>query len=68
MFVAYCIGSGLCSELIALSEESYRARTLMCVCVCVIVCEQETSKGSGLGPSLALALPENLNTVNEVQS
>ena len=33
VFVACCVGSGLCDELIAGSEESYRA--LVCACMCV---------------------------------
>jgi hypothetical protein len=72
VFVACSIGSGRRDGLIAPTEESYRARTLVCVCVCVcvcvIVCELETSKGGGLGPSWALTVPKNVNTVNEVQS
>ena len=70
VFVAYCVGNGLCDGLIAPSEESYRARTLIFVCVslCVFVCELETSKGDGLGPSWALAALQNVNPVNEVQS
>jgi hypothetical protein len=36
VFVVCCVGSGLCDELIARSEESCR------VCVCLIVCDVET--------------------------
>jgi hypothetical protein len=45
MFVScvclFCAGSGLCDELIARSEESYRV--CVCVCVCLIVCALETA-------------------------
>jgi len=33
LFVVYCVGSGVCDELITCPEESYR----VCVCVCVCV-------------------------------
>ena len=36
MFFVYCIGNGLCDELITHLEESYGG------CVCLIVCDQET--------------------------
>jgi hypothetical protein len=41
VFVAYCIGNCLWDGLIAPSEESYRARTLVRVRVCVCVCVRE---------------------------
>jgi hypothetical protein len=31
VFVVYCVGSGLCDELITCLEESFR----MCMCACV---------------------------------
>ena len=34
LFVACCVGSGVCDGLITRPEESYR----VCVCVCVCVC------------------------------
>ena len=36
MFVAFCVGSGLCNGLITHTEESYRV--CMCVCGVVFVC------------------------------
>ena len=42
VFVARCVGSGVCDELITHSGESYS----VCVCVCVFaVCGLETSLG-----------------------
>jgi len=37
VFDVCCEGSGLCDELIARSEKSYRV--CVCVCACVIVCD-----------------------------
>ena len=37
-FVVCCVGSGLCDELITLSEGSNRVCVGVCVCVCVYVC------------------------------
>jgi hypothetical protein len=37
MFVC-CVGSGLCDELIARPEESYRVCMCVCMCVCLYVC------------------------------
>jgi hypothetical protein len=39
VYVVCWAGSGLCEEVIASSEESYR----LCVCVCVCVSDLETS-------------------------
>ena len=44
MFVVFCIGSGLCDELIAGSEKSYRMCVCACVCVCVYNLETSTTK------------------------
>jgi hypothetical protein len=41
--IVFCVGSGLCDELITRHEESYR------VCV-FLVCDLETSKRGGLSP------------------
>jgi hypothetical protein len=35
-----CVGSGLCDELIACSQETYS----VCVCVCVCVCARAMSQ------------------------
>jgi hypothetical protein len=49
VFVAFCVGSGLCDEPSTRSEESYWfcvcvcVCVCMCVCVCVCVCDIETS-------------------------
>jgi hypothetical protein len=37
VFVACCVGSGVCDELVSHSEECYR------VCICVCVCDFEAS-------------------------
>jgi len=56
LFVVCCLGSGLCDELITLSEESYRARALVCVCVCVELCVIYGLQQCGdLGPSWYVA-------------
>jgi hypothetical protein len=59
VFVVYCVGSGLCDELITCSEESY----LVCVCVCVgrIVCDTETSTMCVLQRLIAGAIEWPLN-------
>ena len=42
----FCVGTGLCDQLIARPEEFYRVFTFVCVCVCVclIACDLSTSK------------------------
>jgi hypothetical protein len=57
VFVVCCVGSGLCDELITLSEESYRVCVCVCVCV-VLVCDVETSERDHLGPIWAVASQE----------
>jgi hypothetical protein len=47
VFVASCVGSGLCEELIIHSENSYR--------VCLIVCDLETSTIRRPGPTWIVA-------------
>jgi len=49
------VGSGLCYELIARSEES-----LPGVCACVIVCDLETLKRGGLGLIWAVEPHKNI--------
>jgi len=44
LLVVYCVGRGLCDEVIAGSEKSYRVYVCVCVCVRLIVCDLEISK------------------------
>jgi hypothetical protein len=58
MFVSCeCVGSGLCDELITLSDECYRVSVCVCVCVCmcVIVYDPDTSTRGDLGLSRTVA-------------
>jgi len=57
MFVVYCVGSGLCVELITRSVESYR--------VCVTVCDLETSETWRPGPVLDSCATEDINCLFE---
>ena len=73
-FVVFCVGSGLCDELITCPAESHRklcvcvcvcvcARALAFVCACVFVCEREILKPqqrSSLRSSLAVR-PQKIN-------
>jgi hypothetical protein len=52
VFVTCCAGSGLCDELITLSQEFYQTRARARVCTCVIVCDLETSTMRWRGPDL----------------
>jgi hypothetical protein len=51
MSVVYCVGSGLCDELVTLLDESYR--------VFVSVCDLETSKRGSLSSSWAVVTQKN---------
>ena len=44
LLVVCCVGRGLCDEVIAGSEKSYRVYVCVCVCVRLIVCDLEISK------------------------
>ena len=57
----FCVGRGLCDELITRSEDSYRARARVCVCVCVmclIVCDLHTSTMRQPRPQLGCCATE----------
>ena len=57
VFVGFCVGSGLCDELITLCEESYR------LCVFPFVCDLETSRMRPARPDLGYCTKEkNLST------
>jgi hypothetical protein len=52
MFIVWCVGSGLCDELITRSEGSYRVCVCVCVCVRVCVHDVETSATGRPWPDL----------------
>jgi hypothetical protein len=55
VFLVFCVGSGLCDELITRSGESYRACVCLSVCVCVCVCNCVWSRNvtwGGLRPEI----------------
>jgi hypothetical protein len=48
VFVVYCVGSGICDELVTSSEEFYRVcvrvRVRVRVCACARVCNRVSSR------------------------
>ena len=59
MFVVFCVGIGLCDELITRLEEPYRVR-----CVCLIMCDLEASKVRWPRPQLVSCATAQIWTIN----